>query len=88
MLVGRLEEKDIERGTFTLTVDAVPRVWNNNQSRQPKALIGKKVQAYGATGKMLDALVVTRIGETVEFGALHDGGSQIRVGEVLRKRPR
>jgi len=85
MLVGRLEEKDIERGTFTLTVDAVPRVWNNNQSRQPKALIGKKVQAYGATGKMLDALVVTRIGETVEFGALHDGGSQIRVGEVLRK---
>jgi hypothetical protein len=34
---------------------------------------------------MLDALVVARIGETMEFGALHDGGERLRVGEVLRK---
>ena len=85
MLVGRLVKKDVERGTFTVTVDAVPRVWQNNQSSAPKSLIGKNVDAEGVQGKMLDALVVSRIGETIEFGALHDGGDSLRVGEVLRK---
>jgi beta-lactamase regulating signal transducer with metallopeptidase domain len=85
MLVGRLVEKDVERGTFTITVDAVPRVWENNKSANPKGLIGKKVVAEGVTGRMLDALVVTKVGETLEFGALNEEGSRIRVGEVLRK---
>jgi beta-lactamase regulating signal transducer with metallopeptidase domain len=85
MLVGRLVAKDIERGTFTITVDAVPRVWNNNKSSRPKSLLGTNVTAEGVTGKMLDALVVARIGETIEFGALHDGEDRMRVGEVLRK---
>lgn len=85
MLVGRLVKKDVERGTLTVTVDAVPRVWQNNQSSVPKSLIGQNVDAEGVQGKMLDALVVARIGETVEFGALHDGGDRLRVGEVLRK---
>jgi|GEM_PF-1686847 len=85
MLVGRLVEKDPERGTFTVTVDAVPRVWEKNQADNPKALIGTNVAVEGVQGRMLDALVVSKVGETVEFGALHDGGSRIRVGEVLRK---
>ncbi|APZ93385.1 M56 family metallopeptidase [Fuerstiella marisgermanici] len=85
MLVGRLVKKDVERGTFTITVDAVPRVWKNNQSRAPKSLVGKNVDAAGVPPQLLDALVVTRIGETVQFGALHDGGDSLRVGEVLRK---
>jgi beta-lactamase regulating signal transducer with metallopeptidase domain len=85
MLVGRLVEKDPERGTFTVTVDAVPRVWEKNQADNPKSLIGTNVAVEGVQGRMLDALVVSKVGETVEFGALHDGGSRIRVGEVLRK---
>jgi beta-lactamase regulating signal transducer with metallopeptidase domain len=85
MLVGRLVEKDPERGTFTVTVDAVPRVWENNRADNPKSLIGTNVAVEGVQGRMLDALVVSRVGETVEFGALYDGGSRIRVGEVLRK---
>lgn len=85
MLVGRLVSKDIERGTFRVTVDAVTRVWNNNKSRNPKSLIGQNVDAVGTQGKMLDTLVVTRVGETIEFGALHDGEHDLRVGEVLRK---
>ncbi len=85
MLVGRLVSKDIERGTFRVTVDAVTRVWNNNKSRNPKSLIGQHVEAVGTQGKMLDTLVVTRVGETIEFGALHDGDHELRVGEVLRK---
>ena len=85
MLVGKLVTKDVERGTFTIKVDAVPRVWNNNKSSNPKSFIGKNADAGGVHGKMLDALVVTRIGETIEFGALHEEGGRLRVGEVLRK---
>ncbi|MGB0597317.1 MAG: hypothetical protein ACPGLY_11565 [Rubripirellula sp.] len=85
MLVGRLVKKDNERGTFTITVDAVTRVWKNNQSRDPKSLIGQNVDAVGTPAKMLDTLIVARLGETIEFGALHDGVDQLRVGEILRK---
>ncbi|MCO6453933.1 MAG: M56 family metallopeptidase [Pirellulaceae bacterium] len=85
MLVGRLIEKDIERGTFTITVDAVPRVWENNRSANPKALIGRNVTAEGVNGRLIDALVVAKVGDTVEFGALHDEGPRIRVGEILQK---
>lgn len=85
MLVGRLVKKDVERGTFTVTVDAVPRVWRNNKSANPKALIGKNVDAEEVPSRLLDALVVTRIGETLQFGALSDDGNSVRVGEVLRK---
>ena len=85
MLVGRLVKKDVERGTFTITVDAVTRVWNNNKSRNPKSLVGQDVDATGTQGKLLDTLVVARVGETIEFGALHDGEDELRVGEVLRK---
>ncbi|MGV3484365.1 MAG: M56 family metallopeptidase [Planctomycetaceae bacterium] len=85
MLVGRLLEKDAEQGTFTVTVDAVPRVWENNQAANPKALIGRQVAAEGVSGRLIDALVVTKVGDTIEFGALHDEGTRIRVGELLRK---
>ncbi|MDV6030537.1 MAG: M48 family metalloprotease [Phycisphaera sp. RhM] len=85
MLVGRLVQKDVERGTFTITVDAVPRIWNKNRVDNPKAIVGQNVQAGGVSGKLLDVLVVSRVGETVEFGALHEGGPFMRVVEVLRK---
>lgn len=85
MLVGRLVEKDAERGTFTVAVDAVPRVWENNQLQNPKSLIGQTVTIEGVSGRLIDTLVVARRGETLEFGAIDQGGSHIRVGEVLHK---
>lgn len=85
MLVGRLTEKDVERGTFTVVVDAVPRVWKNNEAAKPKDFIGRHAVAEGIHGKLLDVLVVTRPGETIEFGAMHDGGENLRVLEGLRK---
>ncbi len=85
MLVGRLVKKDVERGTFSVTVDAVPRVWKNNQSRSPKSLVGKNIDAEGVPSRLLDALVVARVGDTIQFGALHDGDDSLRVGEMLRK---
>jgi hypothetical protein len=85
LLVGRIVEKDVERGTFTVTVDAVPRVWENNQAKAPKALLGRNVAVEGVTGRMIDALVVAKTGDTIEFGAFNNDGARLRVGEVLRK---
>lgn len=85
MLVGKLVKKDVERGTFTINVDAVPRVWRNNQATAPKRFIGRHADAGEVPSSLLDALVVTRVGETLEFCALHEDGERMRVGEVLRK---
>jgi len=80
ILVGRLVKKDVERGTFTITVDAVPRVGNNNRAGSPKSLIGQQVDADRVPSQMLDVLVVCRLGDTIEFGALSDGGETLRLG--------
>lgn len=85
MLVGRLVEKDVERGQFTITVDAVPRVWKNSTASLPKSFIGNNVTAGGVTGEQLDVLVVAKPGETIQLGAIHEGGDQVRVVELLRK---
>ncbi len=85
MLVGRLVEKDMERGTFKVVVDAVPRVWNNNESSNPKRFVGQQVEVEGVQGKLLDVLVVTRIDETVEFGARQDDDNRLRLMEGFRK---
>ncbi|MFM7058625.1 MAG: hypothetical protein ACKO2P_17060 [Planctomycetota bacterium] len=85
MLVGRLVEKDVERGTFSVEVDAVPRVWKNNQAASPRSLRGTTVAAGGVSGKLLDVLLLCKPGETLEFGARDDGGTQLTVVELLRK---
>lgn len=86
MLVGRLVKKDVEKGTFLVNVDAVPRVWRNNQAKNPKSLIGKNVEINGVTGKWLDVLLLVKEGETLEFEARHDRGDQLTFpGELLRK---
>ena len=86
MLVGRLVTKDVEKGTFILNVDAVPRVWRNSKAENPKSVIGKNVEVDGVSGKWLDVLLLVKRGETLEFEARHDGGSRLTFpGELLRK---
>lgn len=86
MLVGRLVTKDVEKGTFVINVDAVPRVWRNSKAEKPKSLIGKNIQVDGVFGKWLDALLLVKDGETLECEARHDGGSGLTFpGELLRK---
>lgn len=85
-LVGRLVEKDVEKGTLALKVDAVPRVWKNNKARNPKALVGQDVQIDGIASRFLDALLTTRKGETLEVAARHDSGTALTFpGELFRK---
>ncbi|MCA9073113.1 MAG: M56 family metallopeptidase, partial [Planctomycetaceae bacterium] len=86
MLVGRLVKKDVEKGSFLVNVDAVPRVWRNSRAKNPKSLIGKNVVVNGVTGKWLDVLLLVKDGETLEFEAQHNRGDQLRFpGELLRK---
>lgn len=88
MLIGRLVSRDIERGQFTVTVDHVARVWENNKSRQSRAAVGKTLVVEGVTGKWLDSLLLIRPGETIEFEAHHQGGDRLRFpGEWLKKAP-
>lgn len=85
-LVGQLIEKDVEKGTLVLQVDAVPRVWKNNKAAHPKALIGQKVEIEGIANRLLDVLLTTQVGETLEVAARHDNGTRLTFpGELFRK---
>ncbi len=86
MLVGRLVAKDVEKGTFLINVDAVPRVWRNSKAESPNSLVGKNITVDGVFGKWLDVLLLVKEGETLECEARHDGGGRLTFpGEALRK---
>ncbi|MFM7164657.1 MAG: hypothetical protein ACKO3T_05380 [Planctomycetaceae bacterium] len=88
MLIGRMQQRDIETGTFTVAVDYVSRVWENNRASNPRIVVGRTVTVDGVTGKWLDQLLLIKTGETVEFEAQHRGGSTLTFpGEWLRKVP-
>ncbi len=88
MLIGRLLQRDIEQGTFTVQVDYVSRVWENNKASNPRAAVGRTLMVDGITGKWLDQLLLIKPGETLEFEAQHRGGSTLTFpGEWLRKVP-
>lgn len=88
MLIGQMIERDVERGTFTVKVDYVSRVWENNRANNPRTAVGKTFVVDGVTGKWLDQLLLLRPGETVEFEAQHRSGDTLTFpGEWLRKVP-
>ncbi|MFM8479408.1 MAG: hypothetical protein ACKOEO_26770, partial [Planctomycetaceae bacterium] len=85
MLVGRLLKRDVETGSFVVEVDAISRVWENSRAENPGSLVGRRAEISGVSGKFLDVLVVTRIGETLEFECQHNGEKLVFPGELLRK---
>jgi hypothetical protein len=86
MVVGRLVSKDVEKGTFVITVDAVPRVWRNSKAENPKSIVGKTIEIDGVFGKWLDVLLLVKKGETLECESRHDGGNKLTFpGEMIRK---
>lgn len=88
MLIGKMLDRDIERGSFTAKIEYVARVWENNKARAPRSVVGKQVTVGGVTGKWLDELLLVRPGETVEFEAQHRGGDELTFpGEWLKKVP-
>lgn len=39
MLIGKIVDRDIERGSFTVKVDYVARVWEHNKVRKPRTSV-------------------------------------------------
>lgn len=88
MLIGKMVKRDIERGRFTVQVQYVARVWENNKASRPRDVVGKAVTVNGISGKWLDELLLVRPGETVEFEAQHRDGNELTFpGEWLKKVP-
>lgn len=86
MIIGQMVTRDVERGAFTVKVDYIARVWENNKAENPRAAVGKVLKVEGVTGKFLDNLLLIKPGETVEFEAQHRGGDSLTFpGEWLRK---
>lgn len=85
LIVGRLVEKDVETGTFSVEVDRIARVWRNNEAKNARRAVGRTVEVEGLQGQFLDKLLVMKRGDTLQFGALDTGGDRLRVGELFRK---
>jgi hypothetical protein len=85
LIVGRLVDKDVEKGTCSVKVDRIARLFNNNKAKHPKSLVGKTVALEGLQGQFLDRLLLMKKGETVQFGALAIEGARMRINELFRK---
>jgi hypothetical protein len=86
MLIGRLAAKDLENGTFVVTIDAVAFVAPRSQAPNPRQAVGKTLAVEGLSGQFLDRLVLINPGDTLYFGAFHDRNSRLRfAGEGFQK---
>src|SRR5262245_34082575 len=72
VLVGRLVTKDIEKGAFVVTIDAVSGVAPRNKAEKPKSAVGKTLAVDGLTGQALDRLLLINPGDTLYFTAIHE----------------
>ncbi len=70
MLVGRLAKKDVEKGTFIVKVDAVPRVWRNSNAENPKSIVGKQAMLAGFWRRK-EAYHDLAVGDTFEGALQH-----------------
>ncbi len=80
MLIGRLAAKDIENGSFLVTIDAIPFVAPRSQAPNPRQAVGKTLAVDGLSGQFLDRLLLINPGDTLYFGAIHDRGNKLRFG--------
>jgi hypothetical protein len=80
MLIGRLAAKDIENGSFLVTIDAIPFVSPRSQAPNPRQAVGKTLTVDGLAGQFLDRLLLINPGDTLYFGAIHDRGNRLRFG--------
>ena len=80
MLIGRLAAKDVENGSFLVTIDAIPFVGPRSQAPNPKEAVGKTLAVDGLSGQFLDRLLLINRGDTVYFLAIYDRGNRLRFG--------
>ncbi len=86
IFVGELVEKDVEKGTLKVKIESIKRTWKKNKAKQAAKASGQVWLVRGVTGKWLDVLVESKVGERLEVEAFHNSGDKLDFpGEWLKK---
>ena len=86
IFIAKLMEKDVEKGTLKVKIESIKRTWKQNKAKQAAKAKGQIWLVRGVSGKWLDVLVESKIGERLEVEAFHNSGDKLDfVGEWLKK---
>ena len=86
IFIGRLTAKDAEKGTLSVKIESIKRTWKRNQAKQAAKVKGQVWEVRGVSGKWLDVLVESKVGDRLEVEAFHNRGNKLDfVGEWLKK---
>lgn len=86
IFIAELVEKDVERGTLKVKIESIKRTWKQNKAKQAAKAKGQVWLVRGVSGKWLDVLVESKVGERLEVEAFHNSGDKLDfVGEWLKK---
>ncbi len=86
IFIAELVEKDVERGTLKVKIESIKRTWKQNKAKHAAKAKGQVWLVRGVSGKWLDVLVESKVGERLEVEAFHNSGDKLDfVGEWLKK---
>lgn len=86
IFIGKLTAKDAEKGTLSVKIESIKRTWKKNKAKQAAKAKGQVWEVRGVSGKWLDVLVESKIGDRLEVEAFHNRGNKLDfVGEWLKK---
>ncbi len=90
ILFGKIAEKNADRGTFTLLVQKVGRVWERNRAENADSAVGKSLPVeLRRESRLVDqhrqTLEKLNNGDTVEVEVFHVKDGVLSVMELLRK---
>lgn len=86
IFIGELIKKDPEKGTFSVKIGSIKRVWKANKAIQASLADSQVWEVRGVSGKWVDVLLEIQVGEQIEVEAFHNAGDKLDfVGEWLRR---
>ena len=90
ILFGKIAEKNNDKGTFTLQVQKVGRVWRQNEAKRAEEAVGKSlpIELHGGSrliGQHRETLRTLDNGDVVEVELFHVKDGVLSVMELLRK---
>jgi hypothetical protein len=86
IFIGSLTAKDVEKGTLSVKIESIKKTWKKNTAKQAAKSKGQIWEVRGVSGKWLDVLVESKLGDRLEVEAFHNRGNKLDfVGEWLKK---
>lgn len=77
IFIGKLTAKDTEKGTLSVKIESIKKTWKKNQAKQAAKAKGQIWEVRGVSGKWLDVLVESKIGDRLEVEAFHNRGKKL-----------